>query len=318
MSQNRSKGGRQGSSSRSKASRPVGQQSSAGSYRPVVKNTVGVSGRSQSSFRTRVDDALPPFSVRRYVAIWAVGMLVLAGVLVTLLRVGGGTTSPAAGALATPNSVAQQPTVARQAVVTPQTGATGSTPAAQTAATSVSGIVVSPAATIAGASAATPATSSGTPQAGGSSSSSAGDKYFVIDTAKGRIVAKLHTEAAAGVSKTIANFVQKATAGYFNGRNFHRVEAWVIQGGDPKGDGTGGGTMPSEYNQLPFNPGALGVARGQDPALNNDSQFFIVKTDANFLNGQYTNFGQVTSGMDVVQNIAIGDKITNITVQDHP
>jgi len=141
-------------------------------------------------------------------------------------------------------------------------------------------------------------------------------KYMTIDTVKGKIVAKLYTDPEAGVSKTIANFEQKAKAGYFNGLTFHRVEDWVIQGGDPAGNGTGGGTMPSEYNQLTFGPGALGVARGGDPAINNDSQFFITKSDASYLDGQYTNWGQVVEGMDVVNQIAIGDKINTITIED--
>jgi len=149
---------------------------------------------------------------------------------------------------------------------------------------------------------------------------------MVIDTAKGKIVAKLYTDPSAGVSKTIANFETKAKAGYFNGTAFHRVEDWVIQGGDPLSKdpasiqngtaGTGGGTMPFEYNQIDFGAGALGVARGQDPAINNDSQFFITKTSASYLNGQYTNFGQVVEGMDLVSKIAIGDKINTITVED--
>jgi peptidyl-prolyl cis-trans isomerase B (cyclophilin B) len=157
---------------------------------------------------------------------------------------------------------------------------------------------------------------SGTP--GTSSGSAAGGpgKYFVIDTAKGKIVAKLYTDASAGVPNTVANFVDKANKGEFNGRIFHRVEDWVIQGGDPLGNGTGGGQMKSEYNQIPFKAGALGVARGNDPAINNDSQFFITKSDADYLNGQYTNFGQVTEGMDVVQKIAIGDKINKITIEN--
>ena len=153
---------------------------------------------------------------------------------------------------------------------------------------------------------------SGSGNAGGAGTS----KYMVIDTAKGRIVAKLHTETEAKVSGTIANFEKKANAGEFNGRVFHRVEDWVIQGGDPLGTGTGGGDMPSEYNQLPFKTGALGVARGGDAAINNDSQFFIVKSDADYLNGQYTNWGQVTEGIEVVKQIAKGDKMTKVTVEN--
>lgn len=141
-------------------------------------------------------------------------------------------------------------------------------------------------------------------------------KVMVIETGKGTIVCSLATDASAGVSNTIANFEQKANSGFFDGLKFHRVEHWVIQGGDPTGTGSGGNKIPSEYNNLPFNPGALGVARGPDRRLNSDCQFFIVKTDANFLNGDYTNFGQVIEGMDVVRKIAIGDKMNKVTIEE--
>jgi peptidyl-prolyl cis-trans isomerase B (cyclophilin B) len=143
----------------------------------------------------------------------------------------------------------------------------------------------------------------------------AAEGKMTIETAKGKIVLKLRTDAAAGVSQTISNFTNKANNGYFDGLTFHRVENWVIQGGDPLGNGTGGGKMPSEYNQIPFTAGSLGVARGGDPAVNNDSQFFIVKTDSFHLNGQYTNWGEVVEGMDVVNQITVGDKITKIRVE---
>jgi cyclophilin family peptidyl-prolyl cis-trans isomerase len=139
-------------------------------------------------------------------------------------------------------------------------------------------------------------------------------KYFVLDTDKGCIVTKLYTDPSANVANTIANFEQKANAGFFNGLIFHRVEDWVIQGGDPEGTGMGGGRMPSEYNDLPFKVGSLGIARGQDPTQNNDSQFFITKTSAEWLNGQYTNWGEVVQGMEVVSQIAIGDKINAASV----
>ena len=70
--------------------------------------------------------------------------------------------------------------------------------------------------------------------------------------------------------------------------------------------------MPTEINNKPFVVGSLGVARGQDIKISNDSQFFITKTDASWLNNQYTNFGIVTEGMDVVNKIEIGDKILGI------
>ncbi|MSQ43891.1 MAG: peptidylprolyl isomerase [Chloroflexi bacterium] len=114
---------------------------------------------------------------------------------------------------------------------------------------------------------------------------------------------------------TIKNFEAKANQGFYNGLVFHRVEDWVVQGGDPKGDGTGGGQMASEYNEREFRVGAVGIARGGDPRLNNDSQFFIVKRDSPHLNKMYTNFGQVTSGLEQIVKIAIGDKIKKITVK---
>src|SRR5688572_28579424 len=105
-------------------------------------------------------------------------------------------------------------------------------------------------------------------------------RYMVIETDRGRIVARLYTAEEADVPATVDHFEQMANSGAFNGRIFHRVEDWVIQGGDPNGDGTGGGEMPARYNQLPFKAGSLGVARGPDPSMNNDSQFFIVKIGA--------------------------------------
>jgi len=114
---------------------------------------------------------------------------------------------------------------------------------------------------------------------------------------------------------TVERFAGKARSGFYDNLTFHRVEDWVVQGGDPKGTGTGGERVPSEYNDLTFKLGAAGIARGQDPAFNNDSQFFVVKKDSTFLDKQYTNFGQVTAGMDVVAGIKIGDRIKKVTVE---
>jgi peptidyl-prolyl cis-trans isomerase B (cyclophilin B) len=114
--------------------------------------------------------------------------------------------------------------------------------------------------------------------------------------------------------QTVERFAGKARSGFYNNLIFHRVEDWVVQGGDPKGTGTGGERVPSEYNDLSFKLVAVGIARGQDAAFNNDSQWFICKKDSTFLDKQYTNFGQVTAGMDVVANVKIGDKIKSITI----
>ena len=136
----------------------------------------------------------------------------------------------------------------------------------------------------------------------------------IIKTEKGDITLTLYpTEAP----KTVANFIAKAKSGFYNNLTFHRVEDWVIQGGDPLGTGTGGGDMPTELNNKPFVVGSLGVARGGDIKISNDAQFFITKKDSAFLNSQYTNFGIVTNGMDVVKNIEIGDKILGIAIEQN-
>ena len=114
--------------------------------------------------------------------------------------------------------------------------------------------------------------------------------------------------------QTVERFAGKARSGFYDNLTFHRVEDWVVQGGDPKGTGTGGERVPSEYNDLTFALGAVGIARGQDPAFNNDSQFFVVKKASTFLDKQYTNFGLVTAGMEVIAGIKIGDKIKTIKI----
>jgi peptidyl-prolyl cis-trans isomerase B (cyclophilin B) len=115
--------------------------------------------------------------------------------------------------------------------------------------------------------------------------------------------------------QTVARFAQKARSGFYQGLSFHRVENWVVQGGDPTGSGSGGNQVASEYNDLPFVAGAVGIARASNPAQMNDSQFFIVKIDSHHLDGMYANFGLLTSGMDVVQGITIGDKIKTIKIE---
>jgi peptidyl-prolyl cis-trans isomerase B (cyclophilin B) len=115
--------------------------------------------------------------------------------------------------------------------------------------------------------------------------------------------------------QTVARFADKSRSGFYNDKIFHRVEDWVVQGGDPLGTGTGGEKVPSEYNDLSFKLGSVGIARGQDPAINNGSQWFIVKKDSTFLDKQYTNFGIVTSGIEVVNGIKIGDKIKTIKIE---
>lgn len=133
-----------------------------------------------------------------------------------------------------------------------------------------------------------------------------------IKTSKGDIELVLFSKEA---PNTVKNFLAKAQSEFYVDKIFHRVEDWVIQGGDPLGNGTGGGKMTTELNSKPFVVGSLGVARGQDIKISNDAQFFITKKDSQFLNDQYTNFGIVTKGMDVVNKIEINDKILGIILQ---
>ena len=138
-----------------------------------------------------------------------------------------------------------------------------------------------------------------------------------IKTSKGDIeVVLLGSDAP----NTVKNFIKKAEDDYYKNLVFHRVEDWVLQGGDPNGDGTGGNLVQTEVNALPFEVGTLGVAGITHPEngaiISNDSQFFITKTEAPWLNQKYTNFGYVTDGMDVVNSMKKGDKILGIVVEE--
>lgn len=133
-----------------------------------------------------------------------------------------------------------------------------------------------------------------------------------IETTKGNIVIKLYPQDA---PNTVSNFLNKAKNKFYQNLTFHRVEDWVIQGGDPDGNGTGGGSMATELNSIPFKTGSVGIARGGNIKISNDSQFFICTTDCSWLTGQYTNFGEVIEGMEVVKQIQIGDEILSISEQ---
>lgn len=141
----------------------------------------------------------------------------------------------------------------------------------------------------------------------------AGRPQVKISTSKGDITLELRPDVA---PKTVANYLGKWSRGECDNRTWHRVEDWVVQGCDPKGDGTGGNsTLATETSAESFTTGAVGVARKATPKeVSNDSQFFIVKKDSLFLNGEYTFFGRVISGLDVVNKLAIGDKILSTTI----
>lgn len=134
-------------------------------------------------------------------------------------------------------------------------------------------------------------------------------KTMMVTTQRGEIVIDLYADKA---PNSITNFMDKAESGFYDDLKFHRVEDWVVQGGDPRGDGTGGGEMETEINDMPFKQGSVGVARGNDINISNDSQFFICTSDCSWLTGQYTNIGEVSSGLEVAQEIQIGDLINGI------
>ena len=118
---------------------------------------------------------------------------------------------------------------------------------------------------------------------------------------------------------TVQNFIDLANSGFYDGLTFHRIiEGFMIQGGDPNGDGTGGSghTIRGEFTQnginntLSHTRGAISMARSS--AMNSaSSQFFIVHEDSTYLDGSYAVFGYVTEGMDVVDAIA-----TSVTAED--
>jgi cyclophilin family peptidyl-prolyl cis-trans isomerase/HEAT repeat protein len=135
-----------------------------------------------------------------------------------------------------------------------------------------------------------------------------------IHTAKGAITMELFPQDA---PLTVDSFVRLARKGYFNNVSFHRVVAnFVIQGGDPTGGGSGGPgyEIRCEVNPRPYGRGALGMAlSGKDTG---GSQFFITHSPQPHLDGGYTVFGQVTSGMEVVDRIARDDVIKRIVISE--
>jgi peptidylprolyl isomerase/peptidyl-prolyl cis-trans isomerase B (cyclophilin B) len=133
----------------------------------------------------------------------------------------------------------------------------------------------------------------------------------------GEIVIDFYPEDA---PKTVENFVTLARKGFYDGLTFHRVEpGFVVQGGDPDGTGTGGPgyTIKAEFNKRKHVRGTMAMARTQDPD-SAGSQFYICFKPAPFLDGQYTVFGIVTKGMDVVDRIKVGDKMKTVKIVEKP
>jgi peptidylprolyl isomerase len=140
------------------------------------------------------------------------------------------------------------------------------------------------------------------------------ENTMVITTSDGcKITAGLRPDLA---PKHVAQIKKLVRSGFYDGIIFHRViEGFMAQTGDPTGTGTGGSKepdLPAEFSKAHFDRGTLGMARAQDPNSAN-SQFFIMFADGGFLDGQYTVFGGVASGMECVDKIAKGEPPDNPT-----
>jgi len=139
-------------------------------------------------------------------------------------------------------------------------------------------------------------------------------KKAVIETDKGNIELTLFEKEA---PNTVANFEKLANTGFYDGLTFHRViPDFVIQGGCPKGNGTGGPgyTIKCEINPHKHSTGALSMAHaGKDTG---GSQFFITHSPQPHLDGNHTVFGKVIKGMEVVNAIEPGDVMNKVTVTD--
>ena len=144
-----------------------------------------------------------------------------------------------------------------------------------------------------------------------------GKKVAIIETKYGKIYIELFPKEA---PQTVKNFAKLAQAGFYNGLTFHRVESrFVVQGGDPKGTGSGGPgyTIPEELNSHQHIKGAVGMATQGTNTNTGGSQFYITLADVHQLDSGYTVFGQVLEGMNAVEQIQIGDKMNKVTVKDY-
>ena len=145
------------------------------------------------------------------------------------------------------------------------------------------------------------------------------ENILYLDLQSGRVVIQLRPDLA---PQHVARIKELARQGYYNGIVFHRViPGFMAQTGDPTGTGTGGSgkKLPAEFSREPFTRGTIGMARTQDPN-SGDSQFFIMFDPAPHLNGQYTVWGKVIEGMQLVDKIKPGqppsdpDKIVKMQV----
>jgi len=137
--------------------------------------------------------------------------------------------------------------------------------------------------------------------------------HIKIETKHGDMILELYPDSA---PNTVANFKALTGKGYYDGLKFHRVIAgFMAQGGDPDGTGMGGPgyKVKAEFNDRKHVHGTLAMARSQDPD-SAGSQFYICFAPAPHLDGQYTIFGQITEGLDVLDQIKEGDLMLKVSV----
>ena len=150
------------------------------------------------------------------------------------------------------------------------------------------------------------------------------NRKAVIETNKGQITIELYEDKA---PITAGNFIDLVERGFYNGLTFHRYEPnFVIQGGDPKGNGTGGFVDPQTGRERRIKlevspelkhgePGAVAMARSSAPD-SASCQFYITLGPAAFLDMNYAVFGRVTDGMDVVKQLRSGDRMSSVTLTE--
>ena len=137
-----------------------------------------------------------------------------------------------------------------------------------------------------------------------------GTRYVQLTTSMGTIKLELDGDKA---PRTVTQFLANVNAGKYDGLTFHRVmTGFMIQGGDPKGDGTGGGAVAFEKTGVSHVRGVISMASSNPGVTQSDVQFFIMQGDGTSLDGQYAAFGHVMTGMDVV------DRIANVPVGPNP
>lgn len=150
-----------------------------------------------------------------------------------------------------------------------------------------------------------------------------GDEIAVITTKKGKIEIRFFPHDA---PNHVASFIELAENGFYDGTTFHRVEpGFVVQGGDPYsktgegpvGTGGPGWRLKAEFNSRHHVEGTVAMARAKDPD-SAGSQFYICLAPAPFLDGQYTVFGEVVEGMDVVKRLQPGDVMESVRIEHRP